>query len=57
MDFLECQRQSERIEVTFKIKSDAPRERIKELLEFAKNRSPVFDIISHPTAVKVSLQD
>ena len=34
-------------------------EKTKELVEFAKNKSPVFYIISHPTttAVKVSLQD
>ena len=44
----------ESIEATFKIKSDAPREKIKELVEFAKNMSPVFDIISHPrTEIKV----
>ena len=46
----------EKIRVNFRIKSDAPREKIRELIDLAQNRSPVFDIVSHPTPVEVSLQ-
>lgn len=46
----------ESINVKFKIKSDAPREKLEELVELAKKRSPVCDIISHPTPVNVSLE-
>lgn len=47
----------EKIKVDFKIKSDAQREKIKELVELAQKRSPVFDIVSHPTPVEISLKD
>jgi uncharacterized OsmC-like protein len=46
----------ERIRVNFRIKSDAPSEKIKELVDLAQKRSPVFDIVSHPTPVEVSIQ-
>jgi uncharacterized OsmC-like protein len=46
----------EKIEVTFKIKSDAPEEKLRELVELAQKRSPVFDIVSHPTPVEVSME-
>ncbi|MGE3858911.1 MAG: OsmC family protein [Nitrososphaeraceae archaeon] len=45
----------EKIKVEFKIKSDAPKEKLQELVQLAQNRSPVFDIVSHPTPVEVSL--
>lgn len=45
----------EGINVTFKIKADAPEEKLQELIELAKNRSPVCDIVSNPTPVHVSL--
>ena len=47
----------EKIKVTFKVKSNASKEKIRELVELAQKRSPVFDIISHPTPVEVSLQE
>jgi uncharacterized OsmC-like protein len=47
----------EKIKVTFKVKSDAPKEKIRELVELAQKRSPVFDIITNPTPVEVSLQE
>jgi uncharacterized OsmC-like protein len=43
------------IRVTFKIKADAPEEKLKELCELAQKRSPVFDIITNPTPVSVQL--
>ena len=46
----------EKIKVTFKVKADASEEKIKELVDLAQKRSPVFDIISHPTPIEVSLQ-
>jgi uncharacterized OsmC-like protein len=46
----------EKINVTFKIKSDVPEEKLIELVELAQKRSPVFDIISHPTPVEVTLE-
>jgi uncharacterized OsmC-like protein len=47
----------EKIKVEFKIKSAAPKEKVRELIELAQKRSPVFDIISNPTPVEVSLQE
>ena len=47
----------EKIKVTFKVKADAPEEKVKELVDIAQKRSPVFDIISHPTPIEVSLQN
>ena len=47
----------EKIKVIFKVKSNAPKEKIRELVELAQKRSPVFDIISNPTPVEVSLQE
>jgi len=44
------------IHAEFKIKADASEEKLQELVELAKERSPVFDIISHPTPVSVSLK-
>jgi uncharacterized OsmC-like protein len=45
----------EKIKVEFKIKADAPKETLQELVQLAQKRSPVFDIVSHPTPVEVSL--
>jgi uncharacterized OsmC-like protein len=47
----------EKIKVTFKIKADASKEKLQELVQLAQNRSPVFDIVSHPTPVEVSLKE
>jgi len=45
----------EQIRVTFKVKGDAPQEKLQELVELAQKRSPVFDIITHGVPVKVTL--
>jgi uncharacterized OsmC-like protein len=42
------------INVKFKVKMDAPLEKIDELIHLAQQRSPVFDIVSHPVNVTVS---
>jgi uncharacterized OsmC-like protein len=47
----------EKVKVAFKVKSDAPKEKIRELVELAQRRSPVFDIFSNPTPVEVALQE
>lgn len=46
----------EKINVTFRIKSDAAQEKLRELVDLAQKRSPVFDIISHPTPVEVRME-
>jgi uncharacterized OsmC-like protein len=43
------------IRVTFRIEADAPRATLEELCRVAQQRSPVFDIVSHPVPVTVSL--
>jgi uncharacterized OsmC-like protein len=43
----------EQIRVTFRIQADAPEEILDELCQLAQQRSPVFDIISHPVPVSV----
>lgn len=51
----EVRRGYEEIRVTFTIASEAPREKIEELVKLAQKRSPVFDIVSNPVPVKVTL--
>ena len=46
----------ENIRVTFRIKSNAPVERLRELVELAQKRSPVYDIVTNSTPVKVTLE-
>jgi uncharacterized OsmC-like protein len=46
----------EGINVTFRIKADATGEKLRELVELAQERSPVFDMISNPTPVNVQLE-
>jgi uncharacterized OsmC-like protein len=45
------------IRVTFEIKSDAPREKIRELLGLAQARSGVFDMLTNKTPVSVRLAE
>jgi len=47
----------EKIKVTFKIKADASKEKLQELVQLAQKRSPVFDIVSHPTPVEVNFEE
>lgn len=44
------------IRVSFRIKADASREKLQELVELAQARSGVFDMIRHATPVRVSLK-
>ncbi|MHC4924093.1 MAG: OsmC family protein [Planctomycetota bacterium] len=45
------------VRVKYHIESDAPRESIEELLRLAQQFSPVFDIVSNPVPVSVTLAD
>lgn len=46
----------ESICVIFRVKADAPREKIEGLCEYARKRSPVFDMVSHPVPIHVRLE-
>jgi uncharacterized OsmC-like protein len=45
----------EKIKVTFNIKADTSKEELQKLIRLAQERSPVFDIITHPTPIEVRL--
>lgn len=47
----------EAIRATFTIKSDAPREKVRQVLEQAQRRSAVFDSISHGVPLTVHLAE
>ncbi|MNL66362.1 OsmC-like protein [compost metagenome] len=44
------------IRVSFDIDAEAPPETLEDLVAIAKQRSPVFDIVSHGVPVEVSLE-
>jgi uncharacterized OsmC-like protein len=46
----------ENIRVNFRIKSDAPQAKLDELVRLAQQRSPVFDIVTHPVPVTVTAE-
>ena len=46
----------ERISVTFSIRGDAPREKLQEIVERAKARSVVYDIVSNAVPVDVTAE-
>ena len=45
----------DRIRVTFKVKGDAPAEKLREVVERAQARSAVFDMVSHGVPVEVGV--
>lgn len=45
----------ENIKVTYRVKSDAPREKVIELCDYVQKTSPVLDIIRNPVPVTVTL--
>lgn len=47
----------ENIRVSFDVDAEAPREKIEELIQVAKDFSPVCDIVSNPVPVTVGLAD
>jgi uncharacterized OsmC-like protein len=40
-----------KIKMSFKNKADVSKEKLQELGQLAQKRSPVFNIVSHPTQV------
>ena len=46
----------EQIRITFRVKGDATDQQLAELVELAQKRSPVFDTVTHPVPVKVSIE-
>ncbi len=46
----------ENIRMTYKVKSDAPEEKISELCEYVQNTSPVLDLIRNPVPVSVHME-
>ena len=47
----------ENIKVSYRVKADAPREKLEELCEYVQRTSPVLDIIRNPVPVTVILED
>jgi uncharacterized OsmC-like protein len=47
----------ENITLTYRVKSDASREKIIELCNYVQKTSPVLDIIRNPVPVTITLQD
>jgi uncharacterized OsmC-like protein len=45
------------IQIKLKVKGDAPKEKLAELVQIAERRSPVADVVSHGTPVKISLEE
>lgn len=45
----------ENIRLTYRVKSNAPREKIEELCEYVQKTSPVLDIIRNPVPVTLTL--
>ena len=43
------------IKVTFKVKGEAPAEKLREVVERAQARSAVFDMVNHGVPVEVAL--
>lgn len=46
----------EEIRVTVKVKADASKEEIEELVKLAERRSPVYDIVTNPVPVRVTIE-
>ncbi|MCE5200703.1 MAG: OsmC family protein [Armatimonadota bacterium] len=44
------------IRVLFKVKADASEEQVRELVQLAQKRSPVFDIVTHEVPVNASME-
>jgi uncharacterized OsmC-like protein len=46
----------ENISVNFKVKSDAPKEKLEELFKRAYTLSPVFDVVTNPVPVSLKME-
>ncbi len=47
----------EKIRLSYRVKSDAPREKIEALCDYVQKTSPVLDIIRNPVPVTITLAD
>ncbi|MBI4789680.1 MAG: OsmC family protein [Chloroflexi bacterium] len=47
----------ENIRLTYRVKSDAPREKIVELCNYVQRTSPVLDIVRNPVPVSIAIED
>ena len=47
----------DKIRVSFKVKADAPEEKVRELMARAQERSAVFDIVSHGVPVTLEVEN
>jgi uncharacterized OsmC-like protein len=47
----------ENIRLTYRVKSDAPKEKIEELCRYVQKTSPVLDILRNSTPVEISLEE
>jgi uncharacterized OsmC-like protein len=45
------------IELTYRVESDAPREKVVELCEYVQRTSPVLDLLRNPVPVSVKLEE
>ncbi len=45
----------ENIQLTYKVKSDAPDEKINELCEYVQKTSPVLDMLRNPVSVSINM--
>lgn len=45
------------IKISYRVKADAPRQKIEELCDYVQRTSPVLDIIRNPVPVSVELVD
>ena len=46
----------ENIRLTYKVKADAPEEKLKELCDYVQKTSPVLDVIRNPVPVSVKME-
>lgn len=46
----------EGIRVTYRVRTDAPREKVEELCDYVQRTSPVLDIIRNPVPVSIRLE-
>jgi uncharacterized OsmC-like protein len=47
----------EGIRLTYRVQSDAPRDKVEELCEYVQKTSPVLDILRNPVPVTITLRD
>lgn len=45
------------IELTYRVESDAPKEKVVELCEYVQRTSPVLDLLRNPVPVSVKLEE